>query len=516
MRQRALRLGLVLASILVLAMALFLAGVLWPLDEMPGAPPARALLIRDVTVLDVDTGERRPAHSVLVRNGRIEWVRPAGEGADTDADADADAIVVDGRGRYLMPGLWDMHAHVFAISPLLDLPMHLAHGVTGVRDMQGCPKPGDPFIACAGDKRRWTQEALAGQRVGPRILSSASFMANGPTTLARVSGVPDFFGTATAAQARAFVHHQREAGADEIKTYDRIPREAYFALVDEARRLGLPVVGHRPHAVSAVEAAAAGQKSIEHARVFLHEAFAGSAALRAGAERGEWTEDRRTMLDDHDPAMAQAIFDALVVHGVWYVPTHLTRKIDALAYDPPVRQDARLRYVHPLVQWQWLEDLDATVARAPAAADRAAYRDFYLKGLELTGQAHRAGVRVLAGTDSLFAGSDLHEELAELVAAGLTPVDAIRAATLSAAEYYGLEHSHGRIAPGYAADLVLLDADPFQAIGNTRRIRAVVFNGALYDREALERILAHVESRAASWAVACKILWRFIRHPASY
>lgn len=489
--------------------AAFAAGVLWPSPSLPAARTGLPIAIVGVAVVDVRGARAIPGQTIVIDSGHILAV-----GGEEVVEIPPSAQVVDGRGRYLMPALWDMHAHVYAVSPLLDLPLYIAYGVTHVRDMQGCPLPWDPFIACAPDKRRWTQEALSGQRVAPRIVSSTSFMANGPRVLERVRGVPEFFGTATPEQAREFVRHF--AGqVDEIKVYDHVPREAYFALVDEAARLGLPVVGHRPHGVSAAEAAAH-QKSIEHARFILHEAFPGAAGLRAQAGTPQWREDRVRMLAEHDPRLAQAVFEAMRRHGTWYVPTHLTRWADAYADDASVREDPVLRFVHPLMKWQWLEDIDATVSRDPSPAARATYREFHRKGLELTGAAHRAGVKILAGSDYVVAGAHLHRELEQLVTAGLPPAEALRAATLSPAEYYGLEDRYGGIASGATADLLLLNADPLEDIRNTQRIEAVLFEGNLYDRAALDRIEAHVEDQARSWSVACKILWRFMRNPVSY
>lgn len=499
---------LLLASIVALAGA-FAAGVLWPLAEPPAVRPAGPLAFTGVTVVDVAGARLLANQTVLVAAGRIAAAGPAGS-----VTAPPGATMVDGRGRFLMPALWDMHAHVYAFAPMLDLPLYIAYGVTAVRDMQGCPHAGDPFIACAADKRRWSDEALAGLRVGPRIVSSTSFMANGPGMQRRLGDVPAYYDTATPDQARAFVRHF--AGqVEEIKVYDRIPRAAYFALADEAHRLGLRLVGHRPHAVSAVEAARR-QRSLEHARFVLHESFSGAAALRAAAGTPQWREDRRRMLDEHDPALAQAIFGAMKQAGTYYVPTHLTRWVDAYADDPVVRDDELLRYVHPLLKRQWLEDVEETLARDPSPAAREDYRAFYRKGLALTGAAHRAGVRVLAGTDYIVAGADLHRELQQLVRAGLAPADALRAATLSAAEYYGLQHHHGSVETGKSADLLLLAANPLQDIANTTRIEAVVFNGALYDRPALDDLQRHVERQARSAAVGCKILWRFIRNPVAY
>ena len=489
-------------------LAAFAAAVLWPTREaLP--PAAEPFAITGVAIVDVEAGALRENQTVIVRGTRIEYA-----GASTHATLAPDLRVVDGRGKYLMPALWDMHAHVYAVSPLLDMPLYIAFGVTNVRDMQGCPAEGDPFIACYDDKARWTREAIAGRRAAPRIVEATSFMANGPGMAKRLGNVPDYFDVATPAHARAFVDHF--AGrADSIKVYDRIPREAYFALAEAARERGLPLVGHKPRAVSAVEAAAH-QRSIEHARFILHEAFDGSEALRAAAGTPAWMEDRRAMVDRHDAVKAREIFDAMRAHGTYYVPTHLTRWSDAFADQPAVREDPALAYLHPLMRLQWLEDLDEILARDPGPEARQAYVDFYRKGLELTRQAHAAGVRIMVGTDYITAGLDVHRELEQLVLAGLTPQQALMAAIVTPAAYAGLSDRYGEIGPGRVADLLLLSADPLADIRNTQRLEAVAFNGTLYDAAALERLRERARDNARSWSAGAKIVWRFVRNPANY
>jgi imidazolonepropionase-like amidohydrolase len=500
------RILLALLVLIAVPVILFTAGVLWPLDQLEPVRTRTPIAFAGVTVINVRSGTALAGRTVVVDGGRIGAV-------GVDVPLPAGALRVDGRGKYLLPAFWDMHTHVFAVSPLLDLPLYIAHGVMNVRDMQGCPQPGDPFVACREEKRQWTREAIEGTRVGPRVVASTSWMANGPGMVQRLKNAPPYFDTATPEQARAFVRHF--AGrAEAMKVYDRLPRDAYFALVDEARRLKMDVVGHRPYGVSAIEAAAH-QKSLEHARFLLHESFAGSAELRRGPTSA-WREDRRRMLDEHDPRMAQEIFAAMKQHGTWYVPTHLTRWSDAYGDDPAVREDALLRYLHPLMKRQWLEDIDELVAEDPSPAARETYRRFYRKGLQLTGEAHRAGVKVLAGTDYIVAGADLHRELQQLSLAGLPPDAILRAATLHPAEYFGLEAHYGTVEAGKVADLVLLDADPLADIRNTQQIAAVVFNGNYYDRAALDTITRHVERQARSWAVGCRMVWRFVKNPGGY
>ncbi|GAA4866177.1 amidohydrolase family protein [Luteimonas vadosa] len=490
------------------AIGLFAGAVAWPEPRLEPARPA-SFAIRGVAVVDVVAGVVRTEQTVVVADGRIAAVGPR----ETVA-VPPGLRVVDGRARFVMPALWDMHTHVLAISPLLDMPLYVASGVTSVRDMQGCPSPGDPFIACGDEKRRWSREAVSGERVGPRIVETSSFMANGPGMAARLGDVPAYFDTATPAQARAFVRHF-VGRADTIKVYDRIPRDAYLALADEARLRGMAVVGHRPHAVDAIEAARH-QRSLEHARFLLHESFDGSQALRERAGSPSWREDRRAMVNRHDPARAREILSAMREAGTFYVPTHLTRWSDAFAHLPRVREDPVLRYVHPLLQRQWREDLDELLAEAPGPAARRGYLDFYRKGLDLTLEAQRAGVRIMVGTDYLAAGVDVHRELEQLVHAGLTPAEALRAATVTPAAYAGEASERGQVLRGMVADLVLLDADPLRDIRNTRRIRGVVFAGALYDEVAVRAIDSHVARNARSWTVGAKIIWRFIRNPGAY
>jgi imidazolonepropionase-like amidohydrolase len=503
------RIVLYFLAFIFLLLALFFVGVLWPIREVEPVKTETPIVIINVDIVDVGAGVILPNQTVIIDHKRIQNV-----GFADDVVIPENAIRIEGYNRFLMPSLWDMHTHIYKITPLLDMPLYIGYGVTNVRDMTSCPKTNDPFAACPEDFKRWTEQANNNQLVGPRVQGITSWYLNGPGIHEQIKGLPEFFGAANAQQAREFVRYYADK-VDAIKVYNNISREAYFALVDEAKKVGIDVVGHRPLAISAIEAAQH-QKSIEHARFILHESFVGSAALRESATKGLWSEDRRRMIDEHDPQMADAIFSAMKNSGTWYVPTHLTRRVDAYGDDALILEDPMLRFLHPLMKWQWLEDVNNVINEAPSPEERQTYRDFYHKGLELTGAAHRAGVKVLAGTDYIVAGITVHRELEQLTMAGLTPVDALRAATVLPVEYFGLQKEYGGVAAGMNADLILLNKNPFEDIRNTQSIEAVIFNGSLYDRKKLDEISDMVEVRARSWNIACKILWEFIKNPVGY
>lgn len=213
------------------------------------------------------------------------------------------------------------------------------------------------------------------------------------------------------------------------------------------------------------------------------------------------TAAMQAMVRDHDPARCNEVFRTFVTNDTWYVPTHVTRRMEALAGESAFRNDARLKYVPAWLRNEWLGDADATVERDPTPAGRRARMDFYRTGLAITGAAHRAGVRILAGSDSgdtfAFPGSGLHDELEQLVEAGLSPADALRAATHDTAEFLGLADQYGTVEQGKRADLVLLSANPLENIANVRTIRSVVLGGRLLNRERLDALLRQAEATAA-------------------
>src|SRR5262245_7467765 len=443
-----------------------------------GSAVTPPLAIVGVTVIGGADAQPAPDRTVLVSRDRITIV---GDAATTTVPEGA--RVVDGRGKFLVPGFWDMHVHGTAIPsfPLL----FVANGVTGVRDMFG------PL-----DEVGPVRDAIAsGARIGPRIVAAGRII-DGPNPL-----WPGSHAVATAAAGRAAVHRVRDEGSDFVKVYSLLPRPAYFAIADEARKLGMTFAGHVPDAVTAAEASAAGQSSIEH----LLGVACGCTTdgVAAQGSRPHWHPvGVARCLSSYDPEKAKRLFATFRRNHTWQCPTLTVLHAMATLDHAKRAADARLAYLPATFRTFWDRHNDFRFETL-TASDFAVARKAFRRELALVGAMRAAGVELLAGTDAMnpycFPGFGLHEELAWLVRAGLTPLEALQAATRNPARFLGRERDLGTVEPGKLADLVLLDADPLANIRNTRTIRAVVLGGMLLDRAALDSLLA--DARALARAV---------------
>jgi hypothetical protein len=379
--------------------------------------------------------------------------------------------------------------------------------------MGSCANEDAPFMSCGGIKREWSAAADKGQMIGPRIFRIGSFPIEIEGHANR--GLDAYLTPSTPALARDLLGRVGERQWDFVKIYNRVPRDVYFALMNEANARGIEVSGHLPFAIGLDEAVAAGQRSVEHATALP---IACSNAGRTLRERGPGTKPieilREAVMSPQDEQCKQ-LLKAMATRGTWYVPTHVTRRFEANADDPVFLEDERLRYI--ALPWRivWWLDARRMQRRVAEAGDPQLLRKFHQRGLALTGEAHRAGVPILAGTDApdayAFPGSGLHDELQELVRAGMSPADALRSATLLPAKYAGRERESGSIDAGKLADLVLLSGDPLRDIGNTRKIEMVVMGGRIYERAHLNQMLDFVERKASSVAVFCRTTWRLLR-----
>jgi hypothetical protein len=456
-----------------------------PTSASAAAAPPGDLALVHVTVVDPEDGREYADRTVVVRDGTIESVLPSDRFQPGSARR-----VLDERGRYVIPGLWDMHVHFLESR---SGKLFVANGVTGVRVMWGNP----PMPAVLGYSPRfhfeWRDDFDSGRAIGPRMVVASSIL-DGPQPI-----WPNAVALGSPSEGRAAVDQAKADGADFIKVYSLLPREVYFAIADESRRQALPFVGHVPLSVSAAAASDAGQKSIEHLTGVPVACSRSEEALQRRQEEfaarshppAEWNAFRREesarALATYDPARAAALFAKFVANGTWQCPT--LAELHALAYagDPALRSDPRMKYVSALERALWER------RPPPAAEDGATQRTAFERGVAVVGAMNKAGVPLLAGTDEgnpySFAGFGLHDELELLVSAGLTPVEALRAATSAPARFFGWNDRMGSVSNGKVADLVVLDADPLVDITHARGIVAVVARGVAYTRAELDGML---------------------------
>jgi imidazolonepropionase-like amidohydrolase len=408
----------------------------------------------------------------------------------------AGARMIDGRGKFLIPGLWDMHVHsLFEGRTELFFPAFVANGVTGVREMSSELS----FEEIARVRRR----TESGELLGPRFGAVSGRILEGPVGELG----PGMVGVASPEEGRRLVGSFKEQGADFIKVYNQLSRETYFAIVDECRKRRIPFAGHVPLLVTAGEASDAGQKSVEHLTRVLLSCSSREAEIRrglvvpgptvsAGNRAGFMAEGEAA--DSYDAAKAARLFARFRKNGTWQCPTLVQLRKLASTDDPAFTNDDRSRYVPRAVRADWEERRKRLAGILPFA------KRFYPKDLEVVRAMREAGVGLLAGTDAgwgnpyTYPGFSLHDELELLVLAGLTPLEALQTATLNPARYLGRERELGTIERGKLADLVLLDANPLDDIRNTRRIAAVVVGGRYLPAPELRKLLAEVEAAAGA------------------
>jgi len=450
------------------------------------------LLIRHTSVVDVEHARLLPDQAVATAGDRIVAVGPDAEIAKGWTARQS----VDGQGRYLIPGLWDMHVHFGGGPQLADenkalLPVYIANGVTTVRD-------------CAGDMAYdvlvWRQEIAEGKLFGPTLFTS------GP----KIEGIkPVWKGTLeTGSEADVDQAIDRLLGlkADFVKITDStLKPELFLYAVRQARAHGLRVSGHIPMAITVRQAIDAGLSSIEHLD-YAHKAGvkdeAGMAADFA-AGRIDRAQANARLDADFDPATAMEAYRSMAAKGLVVTPTLNVSRILAYLDRDDHSKDEYLAYIGPGLRrtYDWRIQRAAKATPEQIAQRHAAYEHI----AAVLPMLEKAGVTIMAGTDAGFLNSfdypgfGLHDELALYVEKGLTPAQALASATRAGPAWFGLLDRYGSVETGKQADLVLLDRNPLDEIGATKSIRAVILRGALQDRTALDGLLADTRAKVAQW-----------------
>lgn len=400
-----------------------------------------ALAITGATLID-GTGKPAVADAVVV----IEGDRITAAGPRSQVKIPKDASVVDARGKYLLPGLWDMHAHFEQVEWG---PIYLAAGVTTVRDV------GNEFEFITA-----VRDAIKnGRGLGPRMLLAGIVDGDSPGALGVIrANTPE--------EARAVVNRYKNAGFNQIKIYSSIKPDILAVITAEAHRLGLTVTGHIPNGMNAFQGVEAGMDQINHIQYL-------PAVMRPKDFKPQQGVPPPP-IDVESPEAKQAI-QFFKAHGTVFDPTVALFELLFHPNDTPVSSfEPGVLKVAPELAGP-LNNTGAPPANAPFLRSRL--EQYYA----IIGALHRAGIPIVAGTDQAVPGHSLHREIELYVKSGFTPMEAIQAATIVPARVMKIDNEVGTIETGKRADLIILDANPLEAISNIRKISSVIAGGRLYD-----------------------------------
>lgn len=431
-------------------------------NQAKSIPKLKPLVFTHATLIDATGAPAKRDMSIVIVDGRITSLGKTGR-----VRIPADAEIIDATGKFLIPGLWDMHIHSGGYeNGKKYFPRLIANGITGVRDMGS---PLDEIL-------RLRSEVEAGAVVGPHMIIAGPIV-QGPLPFR----MPLFISVNNEAEAKQTVISLKGRGVNFIKVQDALPRDLYFAIADEAKRQRIPFAGHVPPSISAAEASNAGQRSIEHLGGRFYGVLLGCSnseseltakireivsnvmkSLNEGREPDDSGIFRasltKPLLESFNDSKAATLFSMFLRNQTWQVPTLVAQPLRAAINERKDLSEDDIRHGKKLLQKQF------DVVRA----------------------MQRAGVKIMAGTDFPPERARLYEELALLVEAGLTPMEALQSATRNPAAFLGKLDSLGTIERGKIADLILLDANPLEDIRNVQKINAVVFGGKLISKSSLE------------------------------
>jgi hypothetical protein len=446
----------------------------------------KVLVIKNAAIIDVVNNKVTKHKMVVIEGNKIVTV-------GNKADIPRQATIINAKGKYLIPGLWDMHTHNSLRKDRIAyfMPLFIANGVTGIRDMASDMTPSEMMEV--------RNEIETSKMLGPRLGAMTGKVVDGPPQ-------PDtamFTYPADTSAAKQLVWSYKRQNLDFIKVYNMLSREVYAVIAGECKKNNIPFAGHVPFSVTAVEASQLGQYSIEHLSDVLISVSATENELRselvASKSVNAIQSSNKRMEANFKAALtyskekASTLFSIFVRNNTWHCPT--LRNLQIVTADANVNKlmnDPRTKYFPNSIKENWKR-----VLLLRTIGDSAQRIVFFRQTLKLVGDMYNAGVKLLAGTDLasnfLMPGFSLHDELSLMVEAGLSPFAALQTATINPARFLQRDRDLGTVEKGKLADLVLLDDNPLDNINNTRKIYAVIINGNLLQRSDLDNMLLNVE-----------------------
>lgn len=455
------------------------------------------ILVENVSIVDVETGELLPNQNVLIQGDTILDIRTADGNVDYEV-----GTVIEAEGKFLIPGLWDMHSHpddpeVWRMNPKQEekdrlMPLFVVNGVTGIRDMGGDIKL----------VQRWRSLYKEGKLLAPKIFAGGPLL-DGPNPMWDGS-----VGINSPEEAKQVVDSLIAEGVDFLKIYSLLPRETYLAVSDYANEIDFPFVGHVPYTVPPSEAAQTGMKSQEHLLEILKECsdapteefIASLQVIDDRIERSNRLNDFR--LNTFNTSKADSLYGVFKEYDIWHCPT-LSMWYKNAWYEDELPKDADLvEYLPPYLKVYWTPEHNDHLQNR----DRPAYinikKRLYRLYLDMVKSMNQKDVMLLAGTDVganplCHPGVGLHNELEALTDAGLTPAEALKTATINPALFFEIQEEYGTVSQGKIADLVLLNANPLEDINHIRKIDLVIRDGQVIDSAKIAEIKNSIKAENA-------------------
>lgn len=446
------------------------------------------LVISNPIIIQINDGSIIRNHDILVRGNAISAVVPH------KRNYPSETTVINAAGKYVIPGLWDMHIHFGGGDSLVQenknlLPLFIAHGITPVRDAAADLSP---------HVLRWRSEIASGKLSGPAIFTS------GP----KIEGINSIWvgdiEVGTIPEMYRALDSLQKLQVDFIKiTENTLLPEIYLEAIREARRRGLKISGHIPNALSIMDVSDAGLTSIEHMSYVLRAGAKAEADIASKFAQGNISarEVMPLVMESFDETYALSAYKKLAANGTAVVPTLMISRVTAYLDQEDHWKDDYLKYLgQGLKNTYWWR-----VNRAAGDSKEAIElrHRIFEKSASLLPLLKKAGVTIIAGTDAGYLNSfdypglGLHSELELMVKYGLSPLEALQASIINGPAFFDKQHMYGKIGKGYRADLILLSANPLDSISNTKNIHAVIHDGQYFSREALDKLLSDVEKDAA-------------------
>ena len=498
-------------AIIIVAIGIIITAYLWPTTKLQTPVVFERTIIKNVNIVDVVTGEVIADQFVLIEQSRITKIDT------THITASDDVLLIEGTGKFLIPGLWDMHTHSNQHTQWLHHPLYIANGVTGVRDMSGQLNEKDSYWVGSKERLQWNKDLNNNKRVTPRYVLQSSYQMDGEKAIPEDSS--DFFKLQNPSQVDSLLQFYKNEQVDFIKVYQQLPKDTYKALALKAPKYGLHLAGHKPMFLSLEEAVDLGQKSFEHGRIFLFECFPEADSLKNPTIWKQYfSKSKAKIVQQFDSVQGKALMRFMEQKKAYWTPTLQTLKFEANAHKENFTNNENLKYITKVrKQLWWKYDTNHNKEKNLESEGNSVGEQFFEASKKQVAMANKLGVPIMAGTDVtdsyVFAGFSLHDELYELTRSGLSNLEALQSATIIPAKFSNIEEDYGSVEIDKKADLVLLNKNPLENIKNSQNIDGVLLSGVYYDVEKLTELKEFTETAASSFHMNVKTFISLLNSP---